>query len=254
MIGSIDVVGIGPGSPDWLAPAARRAIEGADVILGYKTYIGQLGDIATGVERERSGMRGEVARVRRAIELAREGRRVALVSGGDAGVYGMAGLLLEVLAADPHPDVPVTVLPGITALTAAAALLGAPLMSDFAAVSLSDHLTPLEAILERVELAVRAGFVLCLYNPRSHKRTEPYRLACEAILRHRDPGTPCGVVRAAYRDSQEVQLVALADLAAQEVGMDAIVVVGGPDTRVLDGRLVTARGYERKYDLEGGAA
>ncbi len=254
MSGAIDVVGIGPGSPDWLAPAARRALEGADVILGYKTYIAQLGDVAPGVERERSGMRGEVARARRAIALAREGHRVALVSGGDAGVYGMAGLLFEVLAADAVPAVPVTVLPGITALTAAAALLGAPLMSDFASVSLSDQLTPLGAILERVELAARAGFVLCLYNPRSRTRTEPYRLACEAILRHRDPETPCGVVRAAYRDGQQVQLVTLGELASVEVGMDAIVVVGGPHTRVLDGRLVTARGYERKYDLEGSAA
>ena len=254
MIGAIDIVGTGPGSPDWIAPAARRAIEAADVILGYKTYLGLLADIAPGVERERSGMRDEVARARRAIQLAREGRRVALVSGGDAGVYGMAGLLLEVLAGDPEPDVPVAVLPGITALTAAAALLGAPLMSDFAAISLSDHLTPLETLLARVDHAAQAGFVLCLYNPRSHRRTDPYRLACEILLRHRAPETPCGVVRAAYRDKQEVRLVPLADLAATEVGMDAIVVVGGPETRVLGGRLVTARGYERKYDLEGGAA
>ena len=253
MSGAIDVVGIGPGSPDWLAPAARRALEGADVILGYTTYVGQLADVAPGVERERSGMRGEVARARRAIALAREGRRVALMSGGDAGVYGMAGLVLEVLAADADPDVSVTVLPGITALTAAAALLGAPLMSDFAAISLSDHLTPLETVLERVELAARAGFVVCLYNPRSHRRTEPWRLACGILLRHRAPGTPCGVVRAAYRKQQEVRYVPLAELADAEVGMDSIVVVGGPETRLLDGRLVTARGYERLYDLEGGA-
>lgn len=252
MSGSIDIVGLGPGNLEWLAPAARRAVEDADVIVGYKTYVSLLDGVAPGVARERSGMRGEVPRARRAVELAREGRRVALVSGGDAGVYGMAGLLFEVLAADPGPVVDVTVLPGITALTAAAALLGAPLMSDFAAVSLSDHLTTLDELLERVELAARGGFVLCLYNPQSHKRTEPFRRACEILLRHRAADTACGVVRAAFRPDQAVCHLALADLASADVGMDTIVIVGSPSTRMLDGRMVTARGYERKYELEGG--
>ena len=252
MSGAVDIVGLGPGSLDWLAPAARRAVEAADVIVGYRTYVAQLDGVAPSVPRERSGMRGEVTRARRAVELAREGRRVALVSGGDAGVYGMAGLLLEVLAAERGPEVAVSVLPGITALTAAAALLGAPLMSDFAAISLSDHLTPLDELLERVDLAARGGFVICLYNPQGRKRTEPYRLACETLLRHRPPDTACGVVRAAFRPDQAVRHLALADLAAADVGMDTIVIVGSSATRLLEGRMVTARGYERRYELGGG--
>lgn len=173
MIGSISIIGLGPGSLDWLPPAASFALEEADVILGYHTYLKQIETLAERVEREGSGMRHEVERARRAIELACAGRRVAVVSGGDPGVYGMAGLVLELL--ENHPsDLHVEVLPGISALNAAAALLGAPLMTDFAAISLSDHLTPLADILRRVEYAVQAGFVLCLYNPRSHLRREPF--------------------------------------------------------------------------------
>ena len=196
MSGAVDIVGLGPGSLDWLAPAARRAVEAADVIVGYRTYVAQLDGVAPSVPRERSGMRGEVTRARRAVELAREGRRVALVSGGDAGVYGMAGLLLEVLAAERGPEVAVSVLPGITALTAAAALLGAPLMSDFAAISLSDHLTPLETLLARVDHAAQAGFVLCLYNPRSRRRTEcPATPASRCATREASaPPNPCNPV------------------------------------------------------------
>jgi len=215
-------------------------------------------------------MRREVERARRAIELARGGGRVALVSGGDPGVYGMAGLVYELLGGDPGPEPPatpdpgpapsavpelpevsVTVVPGITALTAAASLLGAPLMTDFAAISLSDQLTPLEDILRRVTLAAQAGFVLCLYNPRSHRRVDPFDRTCAILLLELSPGTPVGVVKAAYRPGQEIVRCRLADLPTLDVGMDTIVIVGNASTRWIGDALVTPRGYEHKYDLGG---
>jgi precorrin-3B C17-methyltransferase len=250
--GSISIIGLGPGSPDWLAPAARQALEAAEVILGYHTYLEQIEGIAPQTQREASGMRHEVERARRAIELACENRRVAIVSGGDPGIYGMAGLVLELLE-DAPADISVEVLPGISALNAAAALLGAPLMSDFAAISLSDHLTPLEDIIRRVEYAARAGFVLCIYNPRSHKRTEPFDLACRTLLQILPAQTPVGVVQAAFRPGQQVGCIPLVELSSLAVGMDSILIIGNQTTRILNGKMVTPRGYENKYDLKGQA-
>ncbi|MCA2002783.1 MAG: precorrin-3B C(17)-methyltransferase [Chloroflexi bacterium] len=252
MTGSISIIGIGPGSLDWLAPAARLALENTEVIVGYRAYLKQIEAIAPQTPRESSGMRHEVERARRAIELATEGRRVALVSSGDPGIYGMAGLVLEMLGDNPAA-IHAEILPGISALNAAASLLGAPLMTDFAVISLSDLLTPLEDILRRVEFAVQGGFVICLYNPRSHHRTEPFERACQILLKRHDPDTPVGVVKAAYRAEQEVRHVKLSDLPALDLGMDTLVIVGNSSTRLLDGRMVTPRGYGRKYDLGGRA-
>lgn len=246
MTGSISIIGIGPGSLDWLAPGARLALENAEIILGYRTYLRQIETIAMHTFRESSGMRHEVERARRAIELAQGRRRVALVSSGDSGIYGMAGLVLEMLGETP---IHVEVLPGISALNAAASLLGAPLMTDFAVVSLSDHLTPLDDILRRVEFAARGGFIICFYNPRSHQRTEPFERACQILLEHCAPDTLVGVVKAAYRAEQEVRHMKLSDLPAFDIGMNTIVIVGNSTTRIINGRMVTPRGYERKYDL-----
>jgi precorrin-3B C17-methyltransferase len=252
MAGSISIIGIGPGALDWLAPGARIALENAEVIVGYRTYLKQIESIAPQTPRESSGMRHEVERARRAIELAGEGKRVALVSSGDSGIYGMAGLVLEMLADNPAA-IHVEVLPGISALNAAASLLGAPLMTDFAVISLSDLLTPLEDILRRVEFAAQGEFVICFYNPRSHHRTEPFERACQILLKHCNPDTPVGVVKAAYRTEQEVQHVKLSELSALDIGMDTLVIVGNSTTRLLDGRMVTPRGYGRKYDLGDGS-
>jgi precorrin-3B C17-methyltransferase len=250
MTASIYVVGLGPGSADWIAPGAVRALESADVILGYRTYIDQIQAIAPHTPRESSGMRREVQRARRAVELAQAGKTVAMVSGGDPGIYGMAGLIFELLADQDPADCPdVAVLPGISALNAAAALLGAPLMNDFAAISLSDHLTPVDVILKRVTLAAQAGFVLCLYNPRSHTRTEPFERACQILKENCAPHTPVGVVKAAFRPAQQVQTTTVADLEWLEIGMDAIVIVGNPSTHLVHGKMVTRRGYEQKYEL-----
>jgi precorrin-3B C17-methyltransferase len=250
MSGAVIVVGIGPGGLEHMTPAARSAIEGADVILGYRTYLDLIADLAPGTPREGHGMRQEVERVNRALDLALGGRRVALVSSGDAGVYGMAGLAYDV-ARERRVAVEIEVVPGMSALNAAAALLGAPLMTDFAVISLSDHLTPLDLILRRVRAAARADFVLCLYNPKGRRQAEPFVAACTILLTERSADTPVGLVRAATREGQHVQVIRLAELPAAEVDMLTLVIVGSSQTYLHDGRMITPRGYQRKYDLAG---
>lgn len=248
---SITVIGIGPGAAAHITPAAHHAIEHADIIIGYKTYLRLLKNIAPDTPRRATGMRQEVQRVNQAVDFARDGQRVALVSSGDAGVYGMAGLVYEVLRQRGDTTVEVEVIPGISALNAAAALLGAPLMTDFAAISLSDQLVPRDDILQRVEAAVGAGFILCLYNPKGKQRVEPFELTCEILARHLPPETPVGVVRAAYREKQAVEIITLAELPAAEVNMVTIIIVGNRHTFISNGRMVTPRGYAGKYNLGG---
>ena len=247
--GSIIAVGIGPGAPEHITPAARQALESADVIIGYHTYLRLIAEIAPHVRRIGSGMRQEVERVRHAIQLAQQGHRVALVSGGDAGIYGMAGLLLEMLRAQHLSGICVHIIPGISALNAAAALLGAPLMTDFAAISLSDYLVSRETILRRVEVAAQADFVLCLYNPKSSQRREMFDQVCALLRRYRLPDTPVGVVRAAYRPDQQVTLTTLERLPEVAVDMHTLVIVGNSSTYVYDNRMVTPRGYAEHRDL-----
>ena len=247
--GSIIAVGIGPGAPEHITPAARQALESADVIIGYHTYLRLIAEIAPHVRRIGSGMRQEVERVRHAIQLAQQGHRVALVSGGDAGIYGMAGLLLEMLRAQHLSGICVHIIPGISALNAAAALLGAPLMTDFAAISLSDYLVSRETILRRVEATAQADFVLCLYNPKSSQRREMFDQVCALLRRYRLPDTPVGVVRAAYRPDQQVTLTTLERLPEVAVDMHTLVIVGNSSTYVYDNRMVTPRGYAEHRDL-----
>jgi precorrin-3B C17-methyltransferase len=250
MNGAVIVVGIGPGALEHMTPAARSAIETADIILGYRAYLELIADVAPGTPREGHGMRQEVDRANRALDLALGGRRVALVSSGDAGVYGMAGLTYDVVR-ERGVEVEIEVVPGMSALNAAAALLGAPLMADFAVISLSDHLTPLDLILRRVEAAARADFVLCLYNPKGRTRAEPFAGACAILLTEREADTPVGLVRAATRQGQQVRVLRLADLPAAEVDMLTLVVVGSSQTYLHGGCMITPRGYQRKYDLAG---
>lgn len=241
MSGRIHVVGIGPGSLEHMTAAARQAILRADVVVGYRPYIELLGELTEGTRVESSGMREEVARARTAIREARAGHTVAVVSTGDAGLYGMAGLVLELLG--EQPDVDVTVVPGVTAAFAAAAVLGAPLVHDTALISLSDLLTPLPAIERRVRAAAEAGFVIALYNPRSATRTEPLERAL-AILREVLPAaTPVGVVRDALRDGTSARVTTLAELDADGIDMRTTLLIGNAETRVIAGRIVTPRGY-----------
>ncbi|MDN5347353.1 MAG: precorrin-3B C17-methyltransferase / cobalt-factor methyltransferase [Clostridia bacterium] len=223
---------------------ARKALEEAEVIVGYHTYLDLIRDLTGGREVVATGMTGEIERCCRAVQLALAGRKVAIVSSGDPGVYGMAGLVLEILhQAAPGSRLPVAIIPGVTAATAAAAALGAPLMHDFAVISLSDRLTPWELIARRLELAAQGDFVTVLYNPRSHGRQRHLHLAQEIFLRYRSPETPVGVVRNAGREGEEVWVSDLLKFADLPVDMLATVIIGNSQTRVLDGRLVTPRGY-----------
>ncbi len=254
MSGAIYVVGIGPGAAEHMTPAAVAAIERADVIIGYRTYLALITHLAPHTPREASGMRQEVSRAQRAVDLALAGRCVAVISGGDPGIYGMAGLIYETLAEGSVTGLEVTVVPGMSALNAAAAILGAPLMSDFAVISLSDHLTPRETILRRVAAAAAADFVICFFNPKGRSRSEPWEKACELLARCRPADTPVGVVRNATRSGQSAQIVTLAELPVVEVDMLTLVVVGNRDTIICDNKMITRRGYADKYALAGGGA
>ncbi len=252
----ITVVGLGPGDAALLPPMARQALLRARAIVGYKGYIGLLErELLEGRQVLSTGMTGEVERCNAAIDLAVSGVETAVVSSGDAGVYAMAGLVLELLEARGLlGQVDFEVVPGIPALCAAAALLGAPLMHDFAVVSLSDLLTPWEQIERRLAAAAGADFVVVLYNPRSGRRTDQLPRALELLRAHKPGGTPVGLVKRAFRPGQEILATTLDALDPQAVDMQSIVLVGNASTRLVGARLLTPRGYAGKYALAGGAA
>ena len=247
------IVGTGPGAPSHLTDAAKQAIASSGVIIGYDSYVELVRPLLAGKQVISTGMMQEVQRCREAISLARAGESVALVSGGDSGIYGMAGLVLELVEADAdqNPGLPrldVQVIPGISAVQAAAALLGAPLMHDFAVISLSDLLTPWDLIKIRLEAAARADFVIAIYNPRSKSRRTQIQEAQNIILAHRPPETPAGIVRNAYRDGQTVVVTTIGQLLDHEIDMTSIVLVGNASSFIdAEGRIVTPRGYAAKY-------
>ncbi len=241
--GKLYVVGLGPGDAVHLTPAARAALEAATVIAGYTTYLELIPGLLAGKELIDTGMRQEVERCRQALARAAQGAVVALVSGGDAGIYGMAGLVLE-LAEESGSAVDIEIVPGVSALQAAAARLGAPLMHDLAVISLSDLLTPWPTIAARLEAAAAADFVTVLYNPKSRGRTTQVEAARDILLAHRSPATPVGIVRHACRPDESVVVTTLADFTAQEIDMFSLVVIGNAATFVDSrGRMVTPRGY-----------
>ena len=244
------MVGLGPGHVSLLSPQALEAIEDARAIVGYRRYVGMIPEsLKAGKTVITTGMKGELDRVGRAVEQAVSGVSTVVVSSGDPGVYGMAGLVLEVVEKEDLWDqVHIEVLPGIPALTAAAALLGAPLVHDFAVVSLSDLLTPWELIETRLKYAAKADFVIVLYNPRSKKRHWQLGRAIEIISEHRDPKTPAGVVYQAYRPGQKVSVCDLSGFDPEEVDMLSIVFIGNSQTRIAKGGMLTPRGYMEKYE------
>jgi precorrin-3B C17-methyltransferase len=247
----LTVVGLGPGDADLLAPMAANALMAADTIVGYTAYIDLVPPrLLSGKEIVSTGMTGEVARCRQALDAAAAGRRVALVSSGDAGVYGMAGLALEMFdALGLSGRVDFSVTPGIPAVCAAAALLGAPLTHDFAVVSLSDLLTPMETIRRRLDAALAADFVLAIYNPRSKKRSGHLAEALAIAARHRAPHTPVGMVKNAFRAGQEIRITPLAEADPNWVDMLTLVVIGNAATRMAGPNMLTPRGYAAKYEL-----
>jgi precorrin-3B C17-methyltransferase len=241
----VSIIGLGPGASDLLTPRALRILTEADVVVGYGLYIEMVRAWIPEARCVASPIGDERLRAAAALRVAAEGRHVAVVSSGDAGIYGMGGLVLE-LAADPaYAGVAIETVPGITAAQAAAAAVGAPLMLDFATISLSDRLIPWEQIERRLDGATRAGFVLALYNPTSGRRSHRFVRALEVIAAYRPPATPCAVVRNAARPEQQERLVTLAELATEAAGVDmlTVLIIGNESTHVLGGRMVTPRGY-----------
>jgi len=227
-----------------MTPKAKQEIERADVIVGYATYVKLIQSVIKPDATVVSGRMGrEVERARVAVMYALKNKRVVVVSSGDAGVYGMAGVVLEAAALE-NAEVPIEIVPGVTAATVAAAKLGAPLVSDFAVISLSDLLTPWSMIEKRLEAAAEADFVIVLYNPQSPGRTEPLTNAHRILLKHRKPETPVGIVRLAGRDGEEEVVTTLKAMVDAEIDMVTTVVVGNSTTRVVNGRMVTPRGYD----------
>jgi precorrin-3B C17-methyltransferase len=242
--GRIAVVGIGPGSAEHMTPKARTLIEQADTVVGYGTYIKLIKGITKKNAEVITGTMGrEVERAQIAVDKAKAGKTVVMVSSGDPGVYGMAGVVIEVAAKDKNP-VPVEIVPGITAATSASAILGAPLISDFAVISLSDLLTPWEKIEQRLEAVSSADMSIVLYNPQSQDRIEPLTKAYEIMLKHIKPDTPVGIVRQADREGQNYTITTLKKMLNEEINMVTTIVVGNSATRIVNGQMVTARGYD----------
>ena len=247
--GSLLVTGTGPGALDLLAPRARQALEKADTIIGYRTYL-ELVESCFNPKAEvlSSSMMQEMDRCRKALELAESGQTVALVCGGDPGIYAMAGLVFE-LARTQGNTCRIEIIPGIAALNACAAILGAPLMHDFAAISLSDLLTPWELIEKRLTAAALADFVTVIYNPKSKKRTSQIVRTQEIFLTHRAADTPVGIVTSAGREEEQIRLCTLATMLDEEIGMQTTVTIGNSQTFSWQGHMVTPRGYAKKYGL-----
>lgn len=239
------VVGIGPGGPEFLTGEAREALSRAQVLCGYTVYVDLVAPLFPGKETYTSPMTKELERCRWALETAQSGRDVAFVCSGDAGVYGMAGLLLQL--APQFPAVEIRVVAGVTAALSGGAVLGAPLGHDFCVVSLSDLLTPWEVIENRLRCAARGDFCLCLYNPSSRKRAGYLQKACDILLEEgKSPQTVCGWVKNIGREGQESRVLSLSDLRGEQLDMFTTVFVGSSATQEVNGRMVTPRGYEQK--------
>ncbi len=240
------IVGIGPGDRDGMTGRALAALATADMLCGYTKYLELVHDLFPDKPAIATGMTREVERCEAALRAASEGKTVAVVCSGDAGVYGMAGLVLEL--AERFPPMDIEVVPGVSAALSCAAVLGAPLMHDFAVVSLSDLLTPWEAIEKRLRAAGAADFVLCLYNPASRKRRDRLARACDILLECRDAGTVCGWVRNCGRAESASGVLTLAELRDWSADMFTTVFVGSGATRALRGKMVTPRGYRHGED------
>ncbi|MDQ0201164.1 precorrin-3B C(17)-methyltransferase [Neobacillus ginsengisoli] len=252
MQGKLFVIGFGPGSNEHITERARAAIQESDMIVGYKTYVDLVQGLLTGQEIISTGMTEEVSRAQEAVRQAEQGRKVAVISSGDAGVYGMAGLVYEVLFEKgwkKETGVEVEVIPGISSINSCAALLGAPIMHDACTISLSDHLTPWKIIEKRIDAAAQADFVIALYNPKSGRRTRQIVEAQRILLKYRSPETPVGLVKSAFRDRQSVVMTNLKEMLNHEIGMLTTVIIGNSSTFFYEDLMITPRGYQRKYTL-----
>lgn len=248
-LGKIYVVGTGPGYVEHITPYAQQAIRESDTIVGYGTYTGLIQEIIRDKMVFSTGMTQEIDRCRKAVELALSGKTVSVISGGDPGIYAMAGLVFELLkerdGGTPLPHV--EVIPGISALNACAARLGAPLMHDFASISLSDRLTPWDLIEKRLDAAAMADFVIILYNPKSKGRAGHIARAGEIVMKHRPPETPVGIVKGAMREDEKIVLADLGTMVDHEIDMQTTVIIGNSKTFFWNNLMITPRGYENKF-------
>ncbi|EDP7544696.1 TPA: precorrin-3B C(17)-methyltransferase [Listeria monocytogenes] len=238
----IYVIGIGPGDKRLMTGEALQAIEDAEVIVGYVTYIKLIKELIKDKEVVKTGMRREIDRCQEAVDIALTGKKVAVVSSGDAGIYGMAGLVLE-LAEKSNPDLEVKVIPGITASIGAAAVLGAPIMHDFCHISLSDLMTPWEVIEKRLTHAAMADFVVCFYNPRSKGRANHLANAFQKMMEYKSGDTVVGIVKDVGRKEERKIITTMRDIDYELVDMTTMVIVGNKETYVENGKMITPRGY-----------
>ena len=239
-MGSIYVVGLGPGKEEYMTYEAAKALEKSDVIIGYTVYIDLIKDRYQGKELLTTGMRQEKERCSLCLSKALEGKTVSLVCSGDSGVYGMASLMLEIAEGE---EVDIKVISGITAALSGGAVLGAPLSHDFCVISLSDHLTPWELIEKRLRCAAMGDFAMAIYNPSSKLRKDYLKRTCDILLEVIEKERVCGFVRNIGRDDESYCLCTLEELKDKQVDMFTTVFIGNSTTKVIDGRLVTPRGY-----------
>lgn len=237
------MVGMGPGNINEMTPRAYEAIREADYIVGYTTYIKLLESIIDDKKVVSTGMMQEVKRCEMALSLAKEGNKVAVISSGDAGVYGMAGLILELNEGEDKNKPEVEIIPGLSAVNVAASILGAPLMHDFAVISLSDLMTPWELIQKRVDLAAQGDMVIALYNPKSKKRVKHIEVVREIVSKYRESNTPVGIVRKAGRVGEEMIISDLENFTKEDIDMQSLVIIGNSQTYVAEGKMITPRGY-----------
>lgn len=237
-------MGIGPGSVEHITVRAKEEIESADVIVGYATYVDLIRSLIKPAAEVIAGrMGGEIERARIAVKKALDNKRVAVISSGDAGVYGMAGPVLEVAEAE-GANIPIEVIPGVTAATAGAARLGAPIMGDFAVISLSDILTPWSEIEKRLRAAAESDFVIVIYNPQSKTRQEPIVKAYQILLECRDVDTPVGIVQNVGRQGEKAVITKLREMMNHEIDMATTIIIGNSKTKRIGGKMVTSRGYD----------
>ena len=238
----LNVVGIGPGAWNKMTIEAAEALQCSDTIIGYTVYIDLVKEHLPGKEFLSTPMKKEVERCVMAFEEAEKGKTVSMVCSGDAGVYGMSGLMYEV--GERYPDVKLRIIPGVTAALGGGDVLGAPLIHDFCLISLSDLLTPMEKIEKRLQAAAEADFCIVLYNPSSHKRKDYLQKACDILLQYRKPDTVCGIVENIGRDGETSRVLTLGELRNTDVNMFTTVFIGNSQTKNLNGKMVTPRGYK----------
>lgn len=249
----LSVVGIGPGNPEQMTPEARRVIKEAELLVGYRLYVDLIREQFPEKEYYTTGMRGEKERVAYAVESATQGVMTAVICSGDAEVYGMASLVFEMAELRGMDLRDIRIVPGITAALSCGAILGSPLSCDFAVISLSDHLVPWERIEKRLEAAAQGDLPIVLYNPGSRQRKNHLQRACDIMRKFKVAETVCGVVRNAGREGQSYRILTLSELWHETADMVSTVFIGSDDTKHVDGRMVTPRGYENKYDLSAAA-